>query len=158
MTIEQERKNVLKEMLVWIPHDPSYVYTLNVYALQQGWITEEEAKAIKETLDNHYEITHEEDRVKNKYMLEIFKKIGMTYTKVLWRLIEQFPKFIVEPVEDFTFVAHDDSIIKQIGIDSISYYKIINDLCEKGYISKVKKDKKHCYKIHFDFIKATATL
>lgn len=152
---DADRKKVLEEMLAWIPHDPVYVYTLNVYALQQRWITSEESEQVKHVLDEHYKNDAElaAKKNQNKYMMEIFKLIGFSNTKILWRLIEQFPKFIIGEPEDCTFVAHDDAIIKQTGLKSIDYYQIINKLVELGYIEKKKIGKYHCYKINFMFIK-----
>jgi hypothetical protein len=154
MTIEQERLNVLKEMTSWLDHDPTYVYTLNVYALQQGWITEDESIRIKQTLDDHYKDYNNSKQLQNKYMMEVFKKIGFSKTKVLWRLIDQFPKYIVDNPEDCTFKPHNEHIIKQTGIPSVDYYTIINELVELGYIEKISNKKLgQLYKINFMKIK-----
>lgn len=157
MTIEQERKNVVKEMVSWLEHDPVYVYTLNVFAHQQGWITDEEAKQIKDVLDNHYKDFNQNKNKQNKYMMEVFKKIGFTKTKILWRLIDQFPRYIVDDPEECTFKPHDEYIIKQTGIPSIDYYSIINELVDLGYIEKIKDGKLGIlYKINFMKIKNEA--
>lgn len=154
MSIEQERINVLKEMTSWLEHDPVYVYTLNVYALQQEWITEEESKNIKDVLDNHYKDFNDSKQLQNKYMMEVFKKIGFAKTKVLWRLIDQFPKYIVDNPEDCTFKPHNDAIIKQLGVSSIDYYAAINELIALEYIEKIQNKKLGMlYKINFMKIK-----
>lgn len=154
MNLEQERKDVVLEMVRWLEHDPAYVYTLNVWAHQQGWITDEEANHTKEVLDNHYKQYNDTKSLQNKYMMEVFKKIGFSKTKVLWRLIDQFPKYIVDNPEDCIFKPHNEYIIKQTNIPSIDYYTIINELVELGYIEKIS-DKKlgQLYKINFMKIK-----
>jgi len=150
---ENEKRSIGMELAKWMQHDKMYCYTLVVYALQEGLITEDEAKTAKEELDKYYEKDNEVDKNKNKYMMALFKKHGFSPIKVLWRLIEQFPnKCIGDPV-NCEFKPNNDKIIKDTDIPSVSYYEIINNIIEWGYLSK-RMDKKHglIYRIHFDAI------
>lgn len=149
----EERNKILKEILTWLEYDKQYVYTLNVYALQQGLITEQEALQVKETLDKHYSLTSNKQSKANKYMMKVFEEIGFSKTKVLWNLIDQFPKYIVGKPEDCTFIAHDESNIRKLKVSSIKYYNVINELEKLGYIKKKMINSKMTYKIDFLKIK-----
>jgi len=159
MTQEQqnERNNIIRELAQWMNHDRLYAYTLNVYALQEGLITEEEANNVKGLLDQRWQEDIDTEKNKNKYMMAIFKKHGFSFTKVLWRLIEQFPTRSVGDPADATFHPNNDKIIKDTGIPSVSYYEIINNIISAGYMSKEIKNKSLIYKINFPAIMAVVS-
>lgn len=154
-----EKSKIDKEIQAWFKHDQAYVYTLVAYALQQGFITEEEAAIAKDNLDNYWneETNRQKEKVsrQSKYMMAVLKKIGFTPTKILWRLTDQFPKYMVGNAENCEFVAHDEPIMKAVNIDSINYYKIINDLVDANFLSKRMDNKKMIYKINFMLIVET---
>jgi len=151
-----EKSKIDKEIIAWYEHDAVYVYTLVAYALQQGFITEEEAGIAKNNLDAYWnkkiDDTKEKNNKQSKYMISVFRKIGFTPTKLLWRLTEQFPKYIIGKPENCEFVAHDEPIIKALELNSIDYYKIINELAEQKFISKRIDKKRMIYKINFPLI------
>jgi hypothetical protein len=156
MTQEQmnDKQAIDMEIVQWLPHDRAYVTTLVAYALGEGIINEDEAKIAKQNIDTFYKDDIKVEQEKNRHMFNIFKKIGFSKTKVLWRLIDQFPKRSYGDPANAEFIPNNEAIIKQTGIPSVSYYEIVNELFKCMYMSKRVKNKKLIYKIHFDMIKA----
>ena len=143
------KESIGKEMFLWMPHDAQYCYTLNAYALQKGIITEAEAGEVKKELDDFYKVAQAADKPMNKYMLEVFKIHGFSYAKILWRIINQFPAHNTGPARNMELIPDHNKIIKETKIDSVGYYKIVNDILKDGYLSKRTEAKRVIYKIDF---------
>lgn len=152
MTKETNKHDIGLEIIKWLPHDRQYVYALNVWALHEQYITKEEAEQVKLSLDTYYKEDVQETS-KSKFMFAIFKKEGYIVTKVLFNLIDQYPKRCVGPLESCEMIPDNEKIMKDHKIPSIEYYKFINILADKKYIEKLK-DKK--IKINFSYIKEVA--
>ena len=144
------KESIGKEMILWMPHDAQYCYTLNAYALQKGLITEPEAVEVKKQLDEYYKIEQPTEKPMNKYMMEVFKIHGFSYAKILWRIINQFPSHNTGPVRNMELIPDHNKIMKETKIDSVGYYKFVNGILKDGYLSKRTEDKRVIYKINFN--------
>lgn len=146
------KEDIGLELQRWLAHDAPYCYTLVAYAHQEGVITEQECLAAKEELDKIYAHDKAVHENRGKFLITVFKQLGMTKTRVLWNLIEQFPnKFVGDPAEGWMRPDHE-KIYKDLGITSIDYYSILADIQEYNYLEKKDENRKMYYKINFEKI------
>lgn len=151
-----EREEIGAEITRWLAHDRMYCYTLAMYAKQQGHITEAELLTLKTDLDAYYENTEYKGIKKNEYLYSIFQRAGFGPTKVLWRLIDQFPTRVYGNIENCEFIPFNETIYKALKVSTKVYYATIAKLISFGYLSKRIADGKLVYRIHFDRIKDDA--
>lgn len=153
MTIEQENEKHdlgLELHRCMASGDRQMSYQIYLYLLKEKYITEDEAVIVKAELDKRFDEENQGTTpVANKVMVNIMKKIGFSETKVLWRLIEQFPHRAFGDITNSEFIPNNESIIKQTGIPSVSYYELISKIIERDYMSKRIEKKRLIYRINF---------
>lgn len=150
--MKTELQEIGEEIIRWGHQDRLYTQTLIVYALQKGFITEEDAKTCTEELNewwNEHDPTAvaKDDKRKKAMMNMLEKEKDFTMCSIFWKLFYQFPDHNLG-APDYLMVPD----IKLMDVDSKVYYEKINKLKELGYIDTVidKKKKKQTICIHFD--------
>ena len=141
------------ELLLWRDSDPAYTLTLVPLALHKGLITEKEAELAKADLDKYYQKIADQAELVKKYksekMLKVFQLLGFSPTKLLWRIIEAFPKYYNgEPSECIIRVPHK-LLIKELGFSSKDYYTFLTLIEGSGFLTHIEKA---LWKINFGSI------
>lgn len=148
-----EKQNVGLEISKFMATDKQYTYTVAFWSFQEGIINEDEYKIVKHELDEFYEKQENQSKKEaNKHMLKVLDVIGFTPTKILWRLIEQFPTRGKGDPADFILDPNNEKIIKDINIPSVDYYSLVNKIIDAGFLEKKTINKRMVYKINFDKI------
>jgi len=143
----ENKENIAQEMVRWLPHDKTYCYALNVYALSKEVITPEQSILIKQELDAYYGEEVRETS-KSKIMIKVFEDLGFSKTKLLWTIIDYFPKH--GDLTTFEVPLNTNKLQSLSGILPKDYFPYLLTLQEKGYITKIKGTK---YRINFEKIK-----
>ena len=146
--MENERIKLIREIYRWINIDPIYVSLLNTYGLQLGIFTPDESENLKKIIPQ----IPKTELNRNKYIMAIFKLHGFGFAKVLWKLIQQFPKHMIGDPGDFIFIPDNEKIIKELKVKSVVYYDTVSKIIEAGYIDRIEGLK---YKINFRKIMET---
>lgn len=147
-----EKQQVGLEISKFMATDKAYTYTVAFWAFQEGIIDGDEYTIVKNGLDEFYakdEVEESKKKEANKYMLKVLDVIGFTPTKILWRLIEQFPTRGVGDPANFELLPDNNKIIKDTNIPSVDYFTLIDKIISNGFMEKGKHDKKMTYKINF---------
>ena len=147
------KEAIAREIYQFMDVDPVYALTLIPLALQKNLITQQEAEKAKKDLDGYYQDiarqTEEIKSTKNARMLEVFKVVGYSATKVLWQIIDQFPKRCTGNPNRFELKVNHEGIMKKTKIRSLDYYGYLAKLLEAGYISH---NTGNIYAINFPFL------
>jgi hypothetical protein len=85
-------------------------------------------------------------------MLEIFKLIGYSKTKLLFHIIDYFPKHCKGPITDQIVNTNPDTHQRITGITAKDYYAYMKEYEELGFLTRVSGLK---YYIDFNKIKGT---
>jgi hypothetical protein len=147
-----EKQQVGLEISKFMATDKQYTYTVAFWAYQEGIIDSDEYAIVKRELDGYYakdEVEESKKKEANRYMLKVLDVIGFTPTKILWRLIEQFPTRGVGDPANFELVPDNNKIIKDINIPSVDYFNLIEKIISNGFMEKGKYENKMTYKINF---------
>ena len=147
------KESIAREIYQFMDVDPVYALTLIPLALQKDLITPDEATKAKKDLDGYYqEIARQTEEIKatkNKRMMEVFKVVGYSPTKVLWQIIDQFPKRCAGNPNRFELKINHEGIMKKTKIRSLDYYGYLAKLQDHDYIQKVDKN---IYSINFPLL------
>jgi len=154
------KEDILKEMDDWKLYDEQYTRLLVPFGVNKGVFSETEAVELKEKLDDFYGNKEDPEYKKRrgKMLLEIFKEVGLSGSRILTTMIDLFPDRYIGNPEDCIMVSVDDYIQRKFSMEPVMYYQIMDDLVEQGFITKVmnKKLKKMTYKLEFDKINEVA--
>lgn len=147
------KESIAHEIYTFMDADPVYALTLIPLALQKNLITQQEAEKAKKDLDGYYqEIARQTEEIKatkNTRMMEVFKVVGYSPTKILWQMIDQFPKRCTGDPNRFELKVNHEAIMKKTKIRSIDYFNYLLKLQSADYIQKVDKN---IYSINFPLL------